>query len=77
MLKSWLRQDAPGDIADIFIDATIPDNAENILNVVVPQIDKKANIAAQLEDVILESIFHIQRFKMLFQLSSGFLGEST
>ena len=77
MLKGWFGQDTTVDVTDILIDSAVPNNAENILNVVIAQIGKKADIAAKLEDMILESFFDIQRFEMFFQLCPGFLSEST
>ena len=41
----------------------------------VTQVGKKADIAAQLQDVILERIFQLDRFEILFQFGPGFPGE--
>jgi hypothetical protein len=77
MLQRWLVECTAFDLTNILIDATVPNDTENILNVIVTQIDKKADVATQLEEVILERSFYFQRLEMLYQLCRGLLSEST
>src|SRR4030042_2656323 len=48
MLQGWLREYTSFDTADIFVDGAVPNHAENILQAIVPQISKEADVTTHL-----------------------------
>ena len=74
-LKRGLRQETIRDVADIFIDAAVPHNAEHVTEAVVAEVLEKANIMAQLNKVIIQDFFQVVPAEMLSQCIGRLDGE--
>ena len=53
------REHDASDVPDILVDASVPDDAENVPVEIVSQVLEEADVAAELEDVLAEGVHEV------------------
>ena len=69
-------QHLPFHVADVPVDAAVPDHAEDVLHAVVAQVGEEADVAAEFQQVVLQRAFEIVAAVVPLELLLGLLGEA-